>query len=67
MKTKPTAATLYIAAAQRRLVHAAGQAHDVENFGGDLLDRVVGAVEIADLMGPEQRFHFSHFQPALAH
>ena len=37
-------------APRKRSEHAAAHAEDIEDFGGDLFDRIVGGIEIADLV-----------------
>ena len=44
----------------------AAHAEDIEDFGRDLFDRIVGGVEVADLVFAEQRFDLGDFHAALA-
>jgi len=46
--------------------HMAIKPHNIEDFSGNLFDRVIGTVQIANLMDAKQRFDFAHFHPALA-
>lgn len=66
MHGKIAAAARYSSAAWGSLIHAARQAHNVEDFGGDLFHGIIGTVEIANLVSAKQRFDFAHFEPTLA-
>lgn len=47
-------------------IHAAIEPLGIDDFGGDFFDRVVGGVEVVDLVFTVERFNLSQLQTALA-